>query len=155
MLVLVGRRPAKTQSECRLVIFTLNHVLTAAVVETEDLVVCVEDIGDEREAVVKTEATLQVNLQVRIEIGVTICTVKASCSWRRAVSSVLILVTIDVGCVVGETCSEGKRSEIVSWADIPCVWSGTEQAGMVGAAWQNIGLRIGVAIIGGDAEAVQ
>ena len=103
----------------------------------------------------KTEASLQVNLQVRIEIGVTIWTVKAARCWRRAVSSVLILVTIDVGSVVGETCSKGKRSEIVSWTDIPGVWSRTQQTGMVGAARQTIGLRIGVAIIGGDAETVQ
>ncbi len=132
----MGRRPSETQGEGGPVIFTLNHVLTAAVVEAEDLVVGVEDVGDEREAVMQPEASLQVDLQVWIEVSIAVWTVETAGSRGGATGAILILVAINVGGVVRETGAEGKRPHIVCGADVPSVGSGAQQARMIRATGQ-------------------
>ena len=61
-LFFMQRRPADTGGDGGLIEFALDHVLRAAVVETEDLVVDVEPIHDEGQALAHFDATLSIEL---------------------------------------------------------------------------------------------
>ena len=70
LLIFPQRRPAETGGDSGLVEFALDYVLRASVVKTEDLVVDVETIHDKAESMSKAEASLGVELEVRIKIVV-------------------------------------------------------------------------------------
>ncbi len=103
------RRPAETGGDSGLVEFALDHVLRASVVKTEDLVVDVETIHDKVEPMSKAEASLGVELEVRIKIVVA--------EWTgRAVS-----IADDILSVIGESHTNRYAAAIIGGADIPCV----------------------------------
>ena len=63
-------RPAETGRDGRLVEFPLEHVLRAAVVKTEHLIVDVQTVHDESESVGQTHAALGIELKVWKEVVV-------------------------------------------------------------------------------------
>src|SRR5207253_7517124 len=69
-LFFVQRRPADARGNSRPVVFALDHVLRAAVVEAENLVVDIQAIHDELKAIRQSHAALGIELQMRVEIVV-------------------------------------------------------------------------------------
>src|SRR5215467_4602506 len=70
LLPLESRIPAESCRKCWLVVFALDHVLRAAVVEAKHFVIGIQNVGDESQPVAQDHTALQINLQVGIEIGV-------------------------------------------------------------------------------------
>src|SRR2546425_864015 len=67
-LSFMQRRPAEPRGDGGPVIFALEHVLWAAVIKAEDLVVDIEAVHDELKAVHHAHAALGIELKVRIEV---------------------------------------------------------------------------------------
>lgn len=72
-----SQRPPYACGNRGLVIFALNHVLRAALVGTKDLVIQVQSICDEAEAVRRSDTALRVDLEVGVEVNV-VCDPPAS-----------------------------------------------------------------------------
>src|ERR1051325_5238895 len=69
-LSFMQRRPAEAGGDGGPIIFALEHVLWAAVIKAEDLVVDIEAVHDELKAVHHAHAALGIELKVRIEVVV-------------------------------------------------------------------------------------
>ena len=70
-LFLAHGRPTESGRDRGLVIFPLNHVLRAALIEAEYFVGKIETVHHEAKPTMQTEAPLGVDLKVRIKIDVT------------------------------------------------------------------------------------
>src|SRR5258708_25067732 len=104
---LVQGRPAEARGHGRLVIFPLDHVLRAALIEAENFVVEIEAIHDELQAMYQAIAALNVHLEVGIEVDVAIWPLDSSRSYggrttSERIRSVLISILEDVRGVVGQ-----------------------------------------------------
>src|SRR3954452_10003150 len=86
LLFLRASRPAHTEGVCGLVVFALDHVRLAAVIEAEHLVGEVKRGGNQLEPVAKREAALRVDLGVVVEVNVA---QRASGSARRPVGELV------------------------------------------------------------------
>jgi len=97
------------RSACRI---RADQVLAAAVIEAKDLIVDVENVGDKGEALLKPHASLHVDLQVRVEVGVAVRALKSS---RRGISRCLILKLVreDVRIIVRNSQPIGETAAVV------------------------------------------
>src|SRR6267378_2827066 len=109
--------PAGARGDGGLVEFALEHVLRASVVKTEDLVVDVEPIHDETEAMSELDATLRIKLQVGVEVIVAEWTGRA----------------ISIASVIGELNANRHAAAIVGGADVPGVRRVAHEPRMIGA----------------------
>src|SRR5712692_3041039 len=135
-------RPAHARCDGGLIEFALNHVLRAAVVKTEDLVVDVEPVHDEGQAVTHFDATLGIELKVGIEVVVAEGTGSA------------VPVASDILSVIGKPHAQRDAAAIIGGTDVPGMGGvaheprmiRTEEIGPKGSA------RSRVAVVGGDAK---
>ena len=139
------RRPAEARSDGGLVEFALDHVLRAAVIEAEDLVVDVETIHDKRQAVVEAHATLRIELKVGIEEVVT--------GWP--VSG--IPVTGNVFSIVGKSQAHREATAIIGGADVPGVRRVPHEPRMIrtGEIGSKGSARCRIAVVCGDSETAE
>jgi len=95
----------------------------------------------------QTDATLGVDLKVRIEVDVAERPFEAARGWGRPIRAVLIVVTVDVLLVLGETNTNRDASAVVGWAEVPGIGGATQESWVVGTPGQAAGLRRRVAVV--------
>ena len=122
------RRPAHARGNGRPIVFALDHVLRAAIVEAEDLVIDIEAIHDKAQAMCQSYAALYVDLEVGIEIVIS----------KRpsdpSVHAVRELIGSDICAVVREAKANRDTAAIVRWTDVPRIRRVAQQPRMIGAA---------------------
>src|SRR5260370_8891574 len=89
-LFFMQRGPTHAGGDGRLVKFALDHVLGAAVIEAEDLIIDVKSIHDKGQAVPHSHATLGIELEVCVKVVV------AQRAGYAAISAVGEPVTSDI-----------------------------------------------------------
>src|SRR4029077_12851250 len=131
--------------------FALQNILRAAVVETEYFIVQVQAGNHQCEALRKRDAALRVHLKVGIKVGV------AERSLNAKAGAVGVLILENALIVVGHANANGDAATVVSGADVKGMRRLTLQRRMIGAAdvLQAKSARLGVAVVGGKAEAVE
>jgi hypothetical protein len=140
--------PAQTSRNGALVILTLEGISLGSEVEAKNFVVEIEQRDDCLKSACfgNPVADLRIDLCVRIEIRVAIRSL-----------GIIRAVRPNVGVIVRQSHPGGDALLIVGHIEIPIVWSGTQQSGMVDAPEINrkCGLRGCVAIIRADSHTVQ
>src|SRR5436305_1278027 len=135
-LFLVHRRPAHTRCNRRPVVFALDHVLRAAIVEAEDLVIDIEAIHDKAESVGQADTALGIELEVWVEIIIA----------KGAGSAVAI--TSNVLGIVGQAHANGETTAIVCGTDVPSMGCIAHCPRTIRATGQSTDTRCGIAIVG-------
>ena len=133
--------PTKAKRICRFVVFALHHKLRAAVVEPEDFVVQIQTGDDRSNALPKVVAGLRVNLEMRVEIIVTVGSLDTAglwvrnrrWRWRGVGRKVVIHILENVWAIVGETDADRQPPSIVGGTDVPGIRRLAEKRRVVGA----------------------
>lgn len=146
-LLLARWRPAEARCDGGLIVFALNHVLRAALVEAEDFVVHIQPVRYEAQAFGKTHAALGVHLKMGVEIDV------AEGPDQPAWRAILELITIDVCLIVRESNAQRDAATVVGRTDVEGVRSCPGQPRMVGAARDVRCTGRRVAVVGREAKA--
>src|SRR5580704_5750711 len=151
----VSRRPAKSQRVCRFIELALDQILAATVIKAEHLVVGIENVSDKGEALRQQHASLHIDLQVRIEVGVAVRTLETSWRRRGSTRTILILIREDVRVVVRNSEAVGETAAVIRGADIPGIWRLPQQVRMVQTPRYSARARKCVSIICRKAESAE
>src|SRR5260370_2197712 len=119
------RGPTHAGGDGRLVKFALDHVLGAAVIEAEDLIIDVKSIHDRGQAVPHSHATLGIELEVCVEVVV------AQRAGYAAISAVGEPVTSDIRSVIRQADAHGDTATAVSRPDVPSMGCVPHQATII------------------------
>src|SRR3974390_648311 len=140
-LFFVRRRPAHARSVSWFVELALDHVRTAAVVEAKDLVVGVEDVRDERKALLQAHTALHIDLQVAVQIGV------AERPFYAAGRSVLILIGENVCLVVAHAEPVRETALVIGRAYVPSIRRLPKQMRVVRTPGESLRTRVRIAVV--------
>src|SRR6202007_1171358 len=154
-LLFVSRRPAEAGGDGGPIVFALEHVFRAAVIEAEDFVVDVQPVHDERQTVSHADAALRVEFKMAVEIVVAERTVDAAGSWSAwcAVErgrAVMVAVGGYVRLVVREPDADGEPAAVEGRANVPAIRRIAKEPGVVRTTGKAAGAGGRIAIIGGE-----
>ena len=157
-----ARLPPESKRISRPVVFALQEVRGAAVVEAEDFIRKVQALRDYRKTLLDPIADLRVDLSMRKEVdvarralgtqGTGVFTITSCSDGSRAL---LPLVLEDAGAVVGHADAGRETAFIVGRTEIERHGSLALQSGMVRADGKSTGVGVCPAVVGRNTKSIQ
>ena len=134
----------------------MRHVLGAAVIEAEDLVVEVQAGEDKAQSSPNSTTGLKIHLEVRIEVVVAIWAFRPAGSIQRWIRCVVdVLIGIVICAVIGQAEVYGDAAVLVIGFDIESMACLADEGRVVGPVRNSMSVRTRIRVVRVNSEAAE